>query len=588
MADFCFAASAVLPEEIGCSGGKILSVSRGETPQPINICQEGHVIFVVLSQTENVISLKRAMQRRGAAFLDDVPQAAGFIWHLITGEWIVFRDVFGFTPIMGCLSRDDHRTLMSITTDPLAQAKLTSGYAFNRAWFYRFLTMQDDFGDEDIYQSTSRIVPGETRFHCFGDPASCIRRMLSGTAPEKTALPQTISNQYWARRRYVRLEAGEEELAEGLRQQLIAAADRIPDEHPYFTLSGGLDSTGILAAYSRHHAPDKGGFEAYSLISKRYPRCDESAQLDVLETAFPLRLRRDCMDESYALSEPGICSAFRAYGPIGAPGMDAMLYSPRKIREIGGVRTIITGNGGNLLVKVRLEALMRDRLEAGDFSGFIQECMHMSRGARRYLSRRIAGNLFGGRLHACCRSKQASPQNQPESYFHPMLATQFPEALTDPFFFCSHREERARIMQSYDWEYWVRYLDTKARLCGMKFYDPLFDPALYDYCAQIPPRAFLKNGTYRALYKKALSAWLPAAIIDHPKVQNFNDNIVPGMTQFAAPVVRRAIDQLSGFGASVLDKQRLLSAYEAFCARPHPHDILPMWRAISLCLWNAR
>ena len=79
MADFCFAASAVLPEEIGCSGGKILSVSRSETPQPIDICRDGQVVFVVLSQTETVSSLKRAMQRRGAEFLDDVPQAAGLI-----------------------------------------------------------------------------------------------------------------------------------------------------------------------------------------------------------------------------------------------------------------------------------------------------------------------------------------------------------------------------------------------------------------------------------------------------------------------------------------------------------------------------
>lgn len=526
------------------------------------------------------------MQRRGAEFLDEVPQASGLIWHMTTGEWIVFRDVFGFTPIMGCVSKEDHSALISVTTDPLAQAKLTSGYAFNRAWFYRFLTMQDAFGNEDVYRLTSRIVPGETRFSHFGDIDSCIRRMLSGAPHEKKTAYQTTSTQYWDRRRYTLLAADEAELAEGLRHHWIAAVDRIPDEHPYFTLSGGLDSTGILAAYSRHHAPDNGGFEAYSLISKRYPRCDESAQLDVLEKAFPLRLRRDCMDEALALSEPEICHAFRAYGPIGAPGMEAMLYSPRKIRAISGVRTIITGNGGNLLVKVRLEALMRDRLAAGDVSGLVQEIMHMSRGAQRYLLRRVAGNVFGGRLHAHGRRKQALPLDEPESYLHPMVLMQYPEALTDPFFFCSHREERSQIMQSYDWEYWVRYLDIKARLCGMKFYAPLFDPALYDYCAQIPPRAFLKNGNYRALYKKALSAWLPAAIIEHPKVQNFNDNIVPGMTQFAAATVRRAISRLSGFGASMLDKQQLLSSYERFCARPQPRFILPMWRAISLCLWN--
>ena len=130
-------------------------------------------------------------------------------------------------------------------------------------------------------------------------------------------------------------------------------------------------------------------------------------------------------------------------------------------------------------------------------------------------------------------------------------------------------------------------MDMLARLCPHRFYDPLFDTELYDFCACIPPQYFLNCGEYRPIYKEALKPLLPDEIVHHPKCQSFDMLIHDGLSKYARPLIEDVIRR--GYWGEVLDKNGLLKAYEQYCldaAEDEPgYEMTPLWRSISLLLW---
>lgn len=534
--------------------------------------------IVMLSRTDNVNDVLHKYQQSPDTFIDTLGVSAGIIWQPETGNICVFRDKFGFIPLMLIHHSDGG---MTITTSPDLHSQFTQSRAINHAYFGRFLRMIDSDSTDDVFENTERILPGEIRHFDILTPQSASNRQIPP------------SSCYWHRRHYTPFSSSRHVLAEQLRHVLIESADRIPSDNPVFTLSGGLDSSGILAAYCHSRQPLL--VDAVSLVSTSHASCDESKELDILEHAFPLRLRRIDMDKSWPLSNPELYQKYRAYGPHVAPGIESTLAIYRKIEAQFGPRTVITGYGGNFIVKVRTEALWRHLLSQAMFSrttrkDIFDEIAAMRPRDIRTLAARVLGNIADGRIRAYFKRHLSSGSREPH-ILNECFAAQFPAEHTDPIFFMSHCEERTWLPVSWEWEMCARALDMIARETSHAYYDPLFDAKVYDFCAQIPPQYFLKCRDYRTIYKDALAALLPAEIIHHPKIQSFDDLMLDGLKTHAKAYIQHKIDSAPDCVQNLINTNALSAEFHHFCQTSHnrssmPYPISHIWRALSVCVWT--
>lgn len=547
---------------------------------PVVTKYDEHTWIILLSRTESAEDVLREFRRHPDCFIDKLGICAGIIWQPHTGKLCVFRDKFGFIPLMLIHHEDGGIT---VTSSPELHTDHTQHRAVNRAYFGRYLRMIDTASTDDVFEHTERILPGEIRHFSppknQGDTIDCHYQTSQSSC-------------YWHRRHYTFLNSSYTNLTEQLRQALIEAASRIPSENPIFTLSGGLDSSGILASYCYARHPSS--IHAFSLISTAHANCDESHELDILERTFPIQLQRINMDKAWPLSEPELYHKYRAYGPLVAPGIESTLAIYRKIENQFGSRTVITGYGGNFIVKVRNEALWRHLLTHAVHhkqirSELLNEISVLRYRDLRLLAARVLGNLADGKIRKTLK-RCISPHHNEPYFFNNLFAAQFPIERTDPIFFMSHTEERAWIPISWEWEMSARALDIIARETSHAYYDPLFDPQVYDLCAQIPPQYFLLCKDYRTIYKDALSPLLPREIIHHPKVQSFDDLMLDGLRLHAKSFILHKIETSPIWLQNILNTNALANEFKTYCRCSQdrtsmPYPITNIWRALSMCFW---
>lgn len=422
---------------------------------------------------------------------------------------------------------------------------------------------------------------------------------LDGDIDEDMPKCWTLSG-YWTCRKYQVMDASYQDVVHGLYDHLMDAASRIPGKKLCFTLSGGLDSTGVAAAWCRIHPGHT--IDTCSLVSHCHRTCDESEEMDILGKAFPMRQIRVNMDGFTALSHPELYWGCRAYGPLCSPGMEAFLECYGQVEKQYGRRMIITGGGGNYIVNIRPETLYRylfTHLKSGHVrSSILSELRAISlNGFRKLLGRKL-GNFGSGELkrlyHGVFRNRRSELEfNDVGKWLNPLFAAQFPGDLTDIISEMTNSEERAWIPQSWMWEERMRALDWLARQTNHSFYDALLDPILYDYCAQIPPQIMLSRGEYRRCYKDALRSLLPVEIIHHPKVQVFDDSIHDGLGIMGKKYVEACLQQSKSETEvnSILDLDALMSDYRLYTEKlayfRTRMNLIKMWRPLSLCLWNS-
>ncbi len=567
-----------------------LAILESPSPYAADVQQFGDIVVAVLSNDVKATDIIEAVRLHREHFVEGMrlrKPAAGLIWNKTTDECCIFRDIWGF--VVWGISRIHND--IECTTSPEIFGQMVRGRPLNHARIASYLRQTEDDFRFDFFEHTERILPGECLILARDCSAffEAVLRNGDSEAIEKAVGIHRIS--YWDNRRYCSFDASYEELVPELRKTLVDASSRIGAcEDLCFTLSGGLDSSGVLSAYCAL-LKDSGNkkFDAMSLISRQHSSCDESRELDVLESALPIRLMRVNMDEAWTFSKPELYGKYWAWGPMGSPGIEVNLLGYQAVAKTLGARTIITGYGGNFIVKVRFEAMLRHILRQGKCSDWIDAVKNLDRGTIRFLLARTAANTFDGRIYALYRRLSTAPhQCDIESQcMSPWFYAQFGSNRIDPVFSMSHLQERAWIPKSWDWEFAVRCLDKLARLTPHRFYDPLLDPVLYDFCAQIPPQFFERNGEYRKIYKDALAPLLPAAIISHPKCQSFDDMSHEGLAKHASPYVENRILSCCH---DCIQKQNLLELYRKYLehvgAKSSPYNLNNTWRPISLCFWN--
>ena len=583
MADITFSNIQKLPSKwriVHRTGQFQIAVLDDESPHKLHIIQRKHTFIAYLSNLEQPQDIRHF---KNIDFARHLGVTSGILWHTQSDEFCIFRDAFGIIP---WLTTPERRIF---TTHPDYHALIHAHSALNEAWFSQFLQYNTDTSQADIYVGSERILPGQSHYWIFGSCEDFLSDFVEDN-PRPPKYNQTKTVKLWEMQRWEPLTDARSSIAEGLRHELIQAAARIPTDNLCFTLSGGLDSSGILASWLQSHP---GPVDAVTLISNAHQSCDESQEMDILENAFPIHLMRLSMDESWPLSQPQLYRACKGYGPLCSPGIESTVNMYRAIQDALGPRTIITGYGGNYIVKVRPEALWRHLFRNPKWSCIAKELKAVH---QNYATiRRILGNLANGRikrLYHAMSPKNHRDYNDPERWLCSNFHRKYPPESVDPIFFLSHIEERTMMFQTWEWESHVRALDTVARQTRHHFYDPLFDFELYMYCARIPPQYFLEGGEYRPIYKEALAPLLPPEIIAHPKCQSFDDLMHDGLANHGKPLIVSSIEALpKGPLKAILNAHGLSESYEEYCEAVHSGNtdlpLLGLWRALSAALWCA-
>ena len=597
MADIALTVPGVLPDEwrvVLKTTAWQLAISENSGPYGVSCRQFGHIQVAVLSHTVRCEEVLDSLRRYGDRFqfvLRQKGHVSGVVWNTSSSDMLVFRDIMGNMPWM---VTDGDNGPVALTSSPFLHETMVRGRDCNRTWISRFLQESHDISHDDVFAHTRRILPGECWQYCKPGREWML---LADEAVEGDK--QWHVSGYWNRVQYQAMDASYEDLTHGLYTHLMEAAQRIPDRHLCFTLSGGLDSSGIMAAWCRQHPGNR--VDACSLVSGIHDACDESPQLDILEKSFPVNLWRVDMDSASVQNDMGLKGQCRAYGPMCASGMGLLLYFYQSVAEHFGPRMIVTGYGGNYLVSVRYEALLGYLLGHLKSShvreAVLDELGVMKPQVVRRLAGRVVGNVGSGewkRLYHSVVKREDTWQKYENvrSWMNPLFAAQFPEPQTDLVCGMSHVQERAWRPQTWAWEERMRMLDWMARQTCHTFYDALKDPILWDYCAQIPPYAMLSRGEYRKCYKDALKQILPNEIICHPKCQHFDDTLhdeigIKGRAQMEAILKRSHEDEVL---SRILNLPQLTEVYRDYVdglseVRRHI-NLSKLWRALSLCAWR--
>lgn len=568
-------------EIIGRTDRHILAIDREPTPHRIDCAAQAPYIAVAVSNTDTARDVFRALREAKAGhFVDKLGVTAGLIWNTETDAFCVFRDKFGLIPIQITETPD----FLCVTTSPQKHAAINAGNALNRTWFARFLYGSQTSSRRDVWRGTERLYPGECR--AWGAP--CLAAFLASFGAVSDSIADRDDNRsdlYWKRRRYAGLNMTFEEAAEELRACHARAVGRIPTiKPPIFTLSGGLDSTGIVAAYARAAGagPDR-KLTTVSLLSKRHASCDESEQIEILKRSLPIDAHCIDMEEKGLLTDADVSETGLGYGPLCGPGLQINLLAYQAMAPDPGSCVFITGYGGNFLVKVRTEAIWRDLLTHFRFGEFAEYAAKTPRCTIKYMAKRFSA--YG--LAKLFKIRKLTPTEQDvRAICRREFCERYRGSLFDETFAQTHFEERASIPMSDGWECLVRAIDATSRSAHQYFYDPLLDAELYDVCSQIPPHYWDYRGKSRAVYRAALKPLLPPEIIAHPKSQSFDNAIIDAMrNNLSGDMAHSAVLSVTD---GIIDGEKLEKLQRAFIAGDATPRLSDVWRLTAADWWGAR
>ena len=564
-------------EEVVHCGKWSLFAKICEVGHEIEICTLGGAVLVLLGDVREREKIERWALRGASPEALDEALGGAVCGAVVTGRaFCVFRDKLGLIPMV----RVERGKRVIITSSPEAVNEACCGAQLSESWTVHYLRGEFGAWAQDVYEGQTRFLPG-TCFVWHDGRGRTVR--------------------YWPRRDFFEpLCVHEEEGTERVRGAFVRAVRRIPKTKPrVYTLSGGLDSGGIVGVSCKALGPGQ-RLKTVSLTSRAFASSDESAQLDVLESALPIDSVRLCMDDTPSLSKPELY-AFDAFGPQLMPGVE--VTHSLFVHAAQSNARLVVGGGGNNLVLTRDETLLLDLMRRRDIASLSDELGHLSRSDAHSLVRRVFRGAFAGKLRTALKTNLPAPlsrrlfaQIRPEealgTWLTPHACRAYPFVRFESSLGPDLAHLRLNAVMSWQNELYMRSLDRLGRKTGAMICDPLYDPELFELCARMPARFWLHNGVERPVYRAALAPFLPFEILDHPKVQSFT---APTLSGAAAPAVE------SWFGRAVASKRgsrlerfvcfdALLAAFERFQqAERRGEDVsfvafCALWQAFSLCL----
>jgi asparagine synthase (glutamine-hydrolysing) len=528
-----------------------------------DLTQRGH-LFRTDTDTECLVHL---YEDYGAGLVDHLRGMFAFaIWDVRKGQLLLGRDRLGIKPLY--YAEHSGGLIFASEIKPILH---NPEIARTLDWesVGHLLTFLATPASRSIVSGIKKLEPARTAIAIAGRPLAISRYWNVDFTPNE--------------------HATEDELVEQLRGLLdeSVAAHRVSDVPIGAFLSGGVDSSAVVATLARQHngrvKTFSIGFEESSFDELRYAR-DVASRIGT--DHHDLVLRPDVVqiveDLTWYLDEP--------FGDTSA--IPTFMVSHLASRH---VKVVLTGDGGDEVFAGYDRYLVEERERARDemprplrrIAGTLGNVLpdgatgkrflqHLALdGSRRYLD---ASMLF--------RAGELKRLLTPEAYQQIASANLYAAA-----FDC--------LDGGKDWLSSVQYFDLTSYLPqdiltkvdrmtmahSLEARPPLLDHHLVEFAATIPAHMRLRDGTTKYLFKKALRGILPDHIIDRRK------------QGFAVPLAQWLRKDLSVFARDVLlsptasqrgvFNQRYVEHLLALHDRGRDLD-LQLWTILSVELWCRR
>jgi asparagine synthase (glutamine-hydrolysing) len=389
-----------------------------------------------------------------------------------------------------------------LTRHPLVPARLSAQSLFDYCFFHMVPS------PATIYRDIHKLEPGQyLEWH-------------DGRAR---------TGRYWIPKFHANGSRNERECAAELRQHLQAAVRRCaPDEHTGAFLSGGLDSstvTGVLADIAGRPV------RTYSIgfLQSGYDELEYARTAARHFHATPREYYVEHRDVEAAI--PRIAAAYDE--PFGNSSAVPTLMCAQLARE-EGMKLLLAGDGGDEIfggneryakqqvfdVYNRLPRRLRRSFIERILAGPQMESVPLLGKLASYVAQaRIPMPM---RLHSYNFLFRSSLGEVFEPQFLQLVDVEHPAKLLDKTWNEAPTDALVDRMLYLDWKFTLADNDLRKvnRMCeqaGVRVSYPLLDDDLVEFSTRLPPDWKVHRGTLRYFYKRALTGFLPDAVIRKTK-----------------------------------------------------------------------
>lgn len=379
-------------------------------------------------------------------------------------------------------------------------------------------------------------------------------------------------------------------------------SDRLSDGRPAFMLSGGLDSSSIVAvarkiSVSRGAPPVTAFCGIFPELSKRYPKLDERVWMESIITQGHV----DAKFVNLEGVDPLDCAFWNGDEPCSHPNLYLETEIFRNAAELG-FDSVFSGFDGDTTIGYginRLAELFRDLrwLELHDELCALLQNTGGSRYARTLLYHAVIPSMPKNFILAVRSVKRKISR---QAWPIPRLmnadfarANRFDNVLEKHWgydFFRSpdRNDEVFDPVTTGMLDRGVELLEKAARHTGVKCQLPFMDSRLIETSVGIPEKFKMKGGVNRFVMREAMRGLLPELVRNRISKQNISANVLVALHQKCLSRMESVICAGSSPVARYFDIQLLKRSYEAFANDPFSVDqldVLIMFNATCLGLW---
>jgi len=362
-------------------------------------------------------------------------------------------------------------------------------------------------------------LAGAAQWRWPRDGATCFReiRQLTAGGRLRWAAGRCTVDRYWqpdwSRRVRFRRDADYVDAARELLDRAVAAHSRVVGPL-VCELSGGLDSTAVVATAARQH-PERPIYTVTAvsddgaIMPREAPSAfhDEWARVQAVAALYPnvTALRVPAMPMQAGMANPQ-----RQFASTGLPGpnpFDSSWFDPARAEAAAlGARSVLVGASGNLTFSSAATTHLTDLAASGRWLALLGNAVRLAQepgGARMAGLLRHAGRDAWSGVPAP-RGPDLGPAIT--ARYRPGVAAALPPAPTHL------AAERQGMFEGLAEARRVANVIARA-LHGVETRDPLGYLPLVEFCFAIPPEQYLLDGVPRALARRVLSDRLPPHVV---------------------------------------------------------------------------
>ena len=560
---------------IGMRRLAIIDVEGGDQPL---YSDDGNLALVFNGEIYNHEELRHELQARGRRFVTDhsdtevilrgyeewgaevVDHLVGMFAFAITdrekAELFLARDRLGIKPLY--YVEGPHGFAFASELKAIFQdASVSRQPDLDVARRFLLFRVHDD-GEDTFFDGIKRLLPGHTM---LVRPDGIVKTDRYWHPAVNTEFASSRSDDSYAQEFAARFER-------------VVARHLISDVPVGVPLSGGLDSSGVVATMARlmEHGTDLHTEGLYS-FSALYPgqTIDESEFIHQVERevgtiphyTYPQLddFWNEITEWVWFQEEPTIASAPYAY------------YCVYRLAS-EYVKVMVSGNGGDELLAGYIPYFRAYLTSALDQRHYLAGARELVKGwdlYRKYFAEVARGHLPG-------RTRAISARD---------LLRAGPEVTQANFE--AHRNLNERLASDvlqYSTPNLLRYEDKNSMAFSIEARVPFLDHELVEFIFSLPIDQKIKGGWNRAVYRHAMKGRMPEkSRMRRSKIGFTNPDIA--WMKAKAPEIRAIFSSPELAGRDLFDPKALVSAWDEYLAG-RPGDGLIFWRALVIELWLRR